>query len=397
DEIDTGAVILTGEAIRRENARAIANLLAVQGGNFVCASAGHNMESLLAAYGSGAVQLSYNRGCRILNIDIGGGTTKLALVENGRVRETAALYAGGRLLVVDENGRIARLDPGGEHIANLLGMSLRIGEVVTADQMNRMASWMADAILTAVLKRPLPSEIEQLYLTDPLQDIEHVDGIMFSGGVGEYIYNREDREFGDLGKLLGTFLRRKVDREDFPWPWLPAGECIRATVLGASEHSVQVSGNTIFISDPELLPVRNLQVLRPDCDLRGRGEIDSEKLAQAIRDHFALFDLTEGEAEVALAFNWTGEPSYERVSAFVRGLENGLRSTIQNGKPLVLVFDGDIARTVGALLQEECGVNNAILSIDGITLQDFEFIDIGELLEPSGTVPVTIKSLIFRL
>ena len=102
DDVDTGAVILTGEALRRENAKAIADVLAEVGGEFVCAAAGHHMESMLAAYGSGAAKVSHDRGAPILNIDIGGGTTKLALVENGNVVHTAALHIGGRLAVVDE-------------------------------------------------------------------------------------------------------------------------------------------------------------------------------------------------------------------------------------------------------------------------------------------------------
>src|SRR5258706_8922152 len=84
-DIDTGVVILTGEALRRENAEAIAALLAEQRGDFVTAAAGHHMESMLAAYGSGASKLSYDKGKRILNIDIGGGTTKLGIVESGDV------------------------------------------------------------------------------------------------------------------------------------------------------------------------------------------------------------------------------------------------------------------------------------------------------------------------
>src|SRR3954463_1851108 len=81
-DIDTGVVILTGEALRRENAEAIAALLAEQRGDFVTATAGHHMESMLAAYGSGASKVSYEQGKRILNVDIGGGTTKLAIVEH---------------------------------------------------------------------------------------------------------------------------------------------------------------------------------------------------------------------------------------------------------------------------------------------------------------------------
>lgn len=396
EQIDTGVVILTGEAIQRDNARMIADLLATHGGDFVCASAGHNMEALLAAYGSGAARLSYDRRCRILNVDIGGGTTKFSVVENGRVLDTAAIYIGGRLLVVDENQRIIRLDSGGAHIAKLLGIPLEAGDVVTAEIMKQLASWMADAVLAVALQQPLASEVASLFLTPPLQHYGKFDGVMFSGGVGEYVYNREDREFGDLGKLLGTMLRRRVDQDGFPWPWLPAGECIRATVVGASEHSVQVSGNTIYISDPAVLPCKNIQVLQPDYDLGGSGPIDSTALAQAIRKHFIMFDLTEGDGQVALAFHWAGEPSYVRISAFINGLVQALPRSVSSGKPIILVFDGDIAQTMGSVLAEERNLKNGIISIDGIFLRDWEFIDIGRVLQPSGNVPVTIKSLLFK-
>src|ERR671935_389762 len=123
-DIDTGVVILTGEALRRENAEAIAALLAEQRGDFVTATAGHHMESMLAAYGSGASKASYAEGKRILNIDIGGGTTKLAVVEQGNVTATAALHIGGRLQVMDATGRIVRLDPAGKVYTPPAGVDL---------------------------------------------------------------------------------------------------------------------------------------------------------------------------------------------------------------------------------------------------------------------------------
>lgn len=393
--IDTGCVILTGEAIRKENAQAIGNLLAEQGGDFVCATAGHNMEALLAAFGSGAALRSHQQKSRILNIDIGGGTTKLAVVENGRIVETAAVYVGGRLLVVDEHLRIVRLDPGGKYIANQLGLSLEIGDSIQTEEMERMAEWMADAVITAVQQRPLPPEIAEMYLTPALTQIEHFDGIMFSGGVGEYVYERETKDFGDLGKFVGRSLRQKINNQRLPWPLLPAGECIRATVVGASEYSVQVSGNTICISNPDSLPRKNLQVLHPTYELK--GSIDSDKLALSIKERFRTFDLIEGESEVALAFRWYGAPSYERISSFVQGVVQGLQSTITNGNPIIIVLDGDIARTVGSLLKEEQKIHNEIISIDSILLQEFDFIDIGKILYPSETIPVTIKSLVFQL
>jgi ethanolamine utilization protein EutA len=393
DEIDTGVVILTGEAIRRHNAQAIAEVLARQGGEFVCAAAGHNMEALLAAYGSGAALLSYERGCRILNIDIGGGTTKLAIVEQGRVLETAAFHVGGRLLVVDGEGKIVRLDPGGARLAKEVGYEWQVGDRVGTGDMDKLAAWMAQAVLTAALTRPLPPEIERLFLTPPLKNLENIDGIMFSGGVGEYVYGRETRDFGDLGKLLGEKIKTGIANNNFPWPVLPAGECIRATVIGASSYSLQVSGNTIHLSSSSLLPRKNLQVLHPLCDLS--GPIKAELVAQAIRDHFVKFDVKAGEVEVALAFRWQGLPSYDRVAAFAQGIKQGLAAAVSGGKAIFIVLDGDIAQTLGILLREEGEIGGEILVIDGIILQDFDFIDLGRMLEPSHTVPVTVKSLVF--
>ncbi|HSH70322.1 MAG TPA: ethanolamine ammonia-lyase reactivating factor EutA, partial [Deferrisomatales bacterium] len=392
-DVDTGVVLLTGEAIRRRNAQAIGEVLAAQGGEFVCTAAGHNMEAQLAAFGSGAALASYEQHKRILNVDIGGGTTKLAVVEDGKVLETAALHVGGRLLVVDGEGRIVRLDPAGKALASHAGFQWDLGDSVRPEELERLAEWMSEAIVSAVTVRPLPAEIEGLFLTPVLRDLEGIRGVMFSGGVGEYVYGREERDFGDLGKLLGQALHRELHNGSFLWPLLPPGECIRATVIGAASYSLQVSGNTVHVSTSEMLPRKNLQVLHPACDLG--GEIEPDRLAAAIRDHFGRFDLVEGEKELALAFRWHGQPAYGRVRAFVEGVVRGLSETVRQGRPLFLVLDGDLAQTVGALLREEVGVTGEILVIDGIALQDFDFIDIGRMLEPSKTVPVTVKSLVF--
>ena len=164
---------------------------------------------------------------------------------------------------------------------------------------------MADTLVKALTERPMSHAVEHLYLTDPIPDFGQLDGIMFSGGVGEYVYGRETRDFGDMGRRLGAAIRARVDSGALPWPLLPAGECIRATALGASEYSVQLSGNTSYITKPgELLPRRNLQVLQPPFECE--EVIDPAKLAKAIRAHFTAFDLIEGEGEVALALRWQG-------------------------------------------------------------------------------------------
>jgi ethanolamine utilization protein EutA len=394
DAIDTGAVILTGEALRRENAQGIAAVLAEQGGEFVCAAAGHHMESMLAAYGSGAARVSHDAGHRVLNIDIGGGTTKLALLEAGKVKGTAALHIGGRLLVADAAGRIVRLDPAGQYHAQQAGFHWHLGDTVTRAQMETVADWMAGALLQALGAGAVPEAVERLYLTEPLADTGALGGMMFSGGVAEYVYGRETRDFGDMGLLLGSALRRRLDAGALPWPVLAAGECIRATALGASEYSVQLSGNTTYISSPgRLLPRRNLQVLQPDFQCG--AEIDPAALAQAVRAHFKKFDLVEGESEVALAFRWTGPPSYGRIAAFAAGIVLAMAGTLGQRKPLYLILDGDLAHTLGKLLREEMDVSSDILVIDGIVLWDFDYIDLGRIRMPSQTVPVTVKSLVF--
>ncbi|MFL5084112.1 MAG: ethanolamine ammonia-lyase reactivating factor EutA [Xanthobacteraceae bacterium] len=394
DDIDTGAVILTGEALRRENAAAIADVLSRQGGEFVCATAGHHMEAMLAAYGSGAARVSSDEGKRILNIDIGGGTTKLAVVENGRVAATAAVHIGGRLQVVDAASRVVRLDPAGKYHAAQAGFVWNKGDVATSAALDAVADTMADALLTAVAARPLPDAIAQLYLTEPIADLGRIDGIMFSGGVGEYVYGREERDFGDMGRRLGHAVRRRIDAGALPWRLLPAGECIRATALGASEYSVQLSGNTSYISNPgALLPRRNLQVLQPQ--FASAETIDPDALTAAIRAHFTAFDVAEGATEVALALRWQGAPSHERLFAFAQGVRQALANTIAQRAPLFIMLDGDVAQTLGAILREELGVESEILVIDGITLWDFDYIDLGRIRLPSRTVPVTIKSLVF--
>jgi ethanolamine utilization protein EutA len=218
---------------------------------------------------------------------------------------------------------------------------------------------------------------------------------MFSGGVAEYVYQRETRDFGDMGMLLGTALRRKLAAGALPWPLLPAGECIRATALGASEYSVQLSGNTIYVSNPgELLPHKNLQVLQPVYGFP--DVIDSDEVARAIDDHFTAFDIAEGERDVALAFHWRGMPSHARVAAFAQGIVKGLANTIARKRPLYLILDGDLAQTLGGVLHEELLIGSEVMVIDGIVLWDFDYVDLGRIRLPSQTVPVTVKSLVFN-
>lgn len=396
EDIDTGVVILTGEALRRENAPRIARILSEKCGDLVCATAGHHMEARLAAFGSGAARASFDRNERILNIDIGGGTTKLSLIDNGKVLSTGAVHVGGRLLAVSDEGVLERLDPAGRSHALRVGFNWHVGDRVTDEQLDRVADGMADTLVEALLNSDSESVID-FYLTDILasNDLLTASSVVFSGGVAEFFYGRERRDFGDLGRRLGEALRHRVDNKTLPWHLLEDSQGIRATALGASEYTTQLSGNTCFLTDAEeLVPRRNLQVIKPELTLD--EEVDSAGIARSITSHLSTYEAETLGDDLVVALTWQGPPRYQRLLAFARGISDGLADRIRQGKALYLVMDDDVAMTLGQILRSDLNITNPILVIDGIRLAEFDYIDIGRVRQPSATLPVTIKSLIFN-
>jgi ethanolamine utilization protein EutA len=392
-EIDSGAVILTGTALERANARAVADLFADHAGKFVCASAGHNLEAILAANGSGAVERSRHPARTVLNVDVGGGTSKLALVSGGRVVETAAIKVGGRLVAFDDDDTVARIEPAARRVAEHLGIALRLGEPLTTAHRRRLAETLAECLFAAVYRGPLVGLAAELMLTPPLGDSRPIEQVTFSGGVSEYLYGRETGDYGDLACHLAEAIRAWIDRHGLPGRLEPSAERIRATVIGASQFTVQVSGNTIAISRREVLPLHNLPVLHPH--LPDHEVIQPDELAGAIGASFRRFDLEEGEQPVAIAIKWAGEPRYSALRNLSAGIAAALPRTRIEGLPLVLVFANDYGKLIGGILREEFAADSDVISIDGIELQEFDYIDIGEVIFPSLVVPVVVKSLVF--
>jgi ethanolamine utilization protein EutA len=165
-------------------------------------------------------------------------------------------------------------------------------------------------------------------------------------------------------------------------------------VIGASQYTVQVSGSTIFVSPLDALPLRNLAVIAPDLPLAGE-EIDASAIARAIATVLAWLDLADGESPVALFVPWQGSATFARIDAFCRGAEAGLAPVLARGHPLVLVGDSDVGGLLGIHCREEMRMSSPIVSIDGLELKEFDYIDIGAMLESSGAVAVVIKSLVF--
>ncbi len=394
DDIDTCAVILTGEALKRENAEAIAHLFAEESGKFVCASAGHNLESLMAAHGSGAVALSRQEHKTFINVDMGGGTVTLALLHSGRLLHTSAFALGGRLVAFDDDGRLERIEGPAEQIAADIGLKLERGQKLAADDRARLVARMVDMIVAFVNRTPDEALCKQLLLTENLAQKPVPDAITFSGGVSEYVYGRETEDHNDLGPDLAEGVRAALADKRIALPVYDPGQGIRATVIGASQFSMQVSGNTIFISDPERLPVRNVPVAHLNMDLT--GAFDSGQVAHHIGHALKRLDITEGENPMALALHWGGEPLHARLFALAEGICKGLPRTVADEKhPLVVVMDGDAGKTLGNILVKELDVGGEVISIDNVQLREFDFIDIGEVIQPTLVVPLVIKSLLF--
>ncbi|HTA46292.1 MAG TPA: ethanolamine ammonia-lyase reactivating factor EutA [Bryobacteraceae bacterium] len=344
--IDTGALILTGLAVKRQNARAVGDLFSRDAGKMVAVSAGDSLEAIMAAHGSGAVARSLRESSTVLNLDIGGGTSKIAVCAEGKVVAQIAVEVGARLV------RTEGLPP-----------SSRCA----------LAGGMADRLMETI-QGWLPAGL-------------HIDCITVSGGVSEYFYEAETRDFGDLGSELAAAVRNRLRqwgvRIESP------EQRIRATVIGASQYTTQVSGGTIYVSPLTTLPLRNIPVIAPEMDL-DRERIESDDVAKAVRESMRRLDLTDSTTPIAVFVPWRGSATFARLDAFCRGIAEALGNL-----PIVLASDGDTGGLIGIHFHEELQIPNAVVSIDNLELREFDYIDIGTLLDLSGAVPVVIKSLLF--
>jgi ethanolamine utilization protein EutA len=392
DKIDTGALILTGVAVRRKNARVIGELFSLETGKFVSVSAGDHLEAAMAAHGSGAVLNSGQARVAVMNVDIGGGTTKIAICDHGAIVDLTAVDIGARLVALDTDGRIVRIEEAGKVFAAACGVTLAIGSPPPPGAMEAMAEAMAGRLAEIITLGTLSAETRALLRLPAMKWNGPIDAVTFSGGVSEYVYGYEKQQFGDLGLLLARAVRACVETAGLRV--MESVENIRATVVGASQYTIQLSGTTIFIAPDDILPLRNVPVIAPGFAL-DLDQLDETALAAAVEDSLRRLDLSTGEQPVAICFDWLGSASYQRTHTFLKGVTRGLAAILENGHPLVLVCQGDIGRVFGIHAAEELKIDAPIVSIDGIALSEFDFIDIGAILPGSGAAPVVIKSLLF--
>ena len=355
-EVNTGAIIITGETSRKENARSVLDALSKYAGEFVVATAGPDLESVLAAKGAGAVEYSAKTGKRVLHMDIGGGTSNLALIEDGKITATTCLNVGGRLLKMDENGRILYVSP------VLKGLfHKKEGEVANRGEVEELAEKLVQALEMVGGLREKTELLEKLRtkeVSGNWPDVPSGTVISFSGGVADCIESEKNwMEFGDMGPELGKAIRKSRLCQG---EYMLGAETIRATVIGAGCHSAQLSGSTVFHQNVAF-PLKNLPVVE-----------DASALAQL--DGPGVLMIT-GEA---LDF------------AGVRDLAKHLTATLK--PPVYLAVSADLAKALGVQLALAMGPESQILCIDRVCLREGDFLDVGAPVGPA--IPVVVKTLI---
>lgn len=387
--IQTGAVIITGESAKKHNAPQIAAALSKEAGKLVASTAGPNFESLLAAMGSGAAARSRDSGKTVLSCDIGGGTSNLAISKQGEVLSTSCIAVGGRLLALDPEIRIIELADPALKVMHHIGLDYRPGERIPKEDIGKIASRMADVLIEVIMGPARSSLAKKLMMTGDLDFSTPIDEYMFSGGVAEVIYGKKGR-YNDIGSILAKRIRALIPR--LQAPVVEPVNKIRATVIGAGAYSLSVSGSSGFMDDRLTLPFRNIPVLRVDVE---HAKLSPEHVVSRMNVAFQRHDLVEGQETVALYFKDPVRVNYPALELFAKSVEAALPNSIAKGIPIVLIFEKDIACSVGNVIRRETALHTNLLSLDELSLNDGDWIDINEPLVGRQVFPVTVKSLVF--
>lgn len=368
DQVDTGAVIITGETSRRENAKTVLDALSEHAGDFVVATAGPALESVLAAQGAGAVAYSADTGKTVFHMDIGGGTANLALIEDGKITCTDCLNVGGRLIKV-ENGRICYISPVLEGLCRF-----SVGDAVTPADLEPVAQMLTEALEMAAGLRP-PTELLARLRTAELGEHWgcHVKNavISFSGGVADCIETDHPAfTFGDMGPILGQAIRKSRLCQGL---YRLGEETIRATVIGAGCHSAQISGSTVFCQNMTL-PIKNRPVVAVS-----EQELSVAQIRQKLAGQDTLSVLALPELNV---------PNYKSIQSLASVIAEALPA------PVMVVMEQDMAKALGQAIALLRPSGESILCIDRVRLKDGDYLDVGNPIGPA--LPVVVKTLILE-
>ena len=392
-QVETGAVIITGETAKKKNADEILRALSGLAGEFVVSVAGPNVESLIAGKGAGAAQYSQAHYTSVTNVDIGGGSANSATFQSGNFVGAAAMNYGGRILEVEHaSGRVRHIADPAKHILADVGIQLEVGSAPTLEQLRRFTDRMADMTLELVEGASSPLA-QKLYLTPPTGVSGRGTVLMFSGGIGHYYFNpiqinsvADATRHDDVGPLLAESLQRH--------PMLSAyevvqpAETLRATVLGASTQTVTLSGSTIW-AERQILPMKNVPVIRPMLP----ADLEPASVASAISAAVRRWDVNLATDLFAIALELNRPLDYTSLTQLANGLRE-FSGAMPTDRPLVIIIERDYAQALGQTVKG-LAPQRSLLVIDQVGLSEGDYIDVGTPLMDGRVVPLSVKTLIF--
>ncbi|WP_242862177.1 ethanolamine ammonia-lyase reactivating factor EutA [Clostridium pasteurianum] len=383
EDVATGAIIITGETARKENAEQVLSALSEFSGDFVVATAGVDLESILAGYGSGAAEFSKNTASKVINFDIGGGTTNTVLFEAGEVVDAFALDIGGRLIKFDKDCKITYISEKILALIKNLKLNLKIGYVPQIHQLKILTNVFADILVKIAKNEELNKDIEELFIGHKNKKLK-AENFMLSGGVSEFVYSdkiinqwKQIVQYGDIGPLLGCSIRDNFKKNRFKIS--EPKEKIRATVIGVGSYSMDISGSTV-VFDNEILQMKNIPIIKLSEDSRG---IINDDIINKI-------NLYEG-LNVALAFKGPKSPSYEDIKIIAESILDAVKN---RNNPVIIIIENDFAKALGQRIKNILKDSKKLICIDGIKVENGDYVDIGKPI--SSVVPVVIKTLIFK-
>ena len=388
-QVDTGAVIITGETARKENAREVLSALSSFAGDFVVATAGPDLESILAARGTGVDEYSKEHHTDILHFDIGGGTSNLALYTHGELAATGCLDVGGRLIKIDRASRTVTYVSPALTRAGVDGVPA-VGQTATPERLEPVLRAMVEALEQAAGLRPGRDRLDAFLTDGTCWEPRSVPWVCFSGGVADCIYDQPEDwlAFGDIGVLLGRAIRSSPAFSEEHR--LRGSETIRATVVGAGSHATDLSGSTIFYREVSF-PLKNLPILKLTRSEEGAG---AAELARCIREKLAWYRDEGGLTQLVLALRGEPNPGYGRVQELARGIAEGLEPLRQAGFIPVVLVEADQAKVLGQAMAAR--MSGPLLCLDGVGVDNGDYLDIGAPVADGTVLPVVIKTLVFN-
>lgn len=394
NEIQIGAVIITGETARKENSSNVLQALSGFAGDFVVATAGPDLESIIAGRGAGAQTYSKEHHTSVVNLDIGGGTTNLALFYDDEIFDTGCLDIGGRLIRIEAaTNTITYIAPKIASIIDRESLSLKVGQRVTVEELLPIVKIMATLLENSVGIGEESPYYHQIITNKGLESKREIKAISFSGGVADCIVKdlpADPFRYGDIGLLLGYAIAHS--RLIIDIPVVKSVETIRATVVGAGSHTAEISGSTITYRK-EVLPIKNLPVLK----LSAQDEMGtSQEMASAIIKKCQWYQLETDFQEVALGVEGEKNPSFQRVLDYANAIVTGLDDMIVRQATLVISVQQDMAKSLGQCLHSLLPKDYPFVCIDSVRVENGDYLDIGQPVAGGSVLPVVVKTLIFN-